>query len=53
MGKYDPTKPQAEAMREHGIHYPFLWAVLKTTTRGFIVKNRLTGETRLIADEKL
>lgn len=44
------TEQQAKTLKSVGIHFPFLWAVIATTPKGFIVKNRLTREVRHIYD---
>lgn len=46
------TEDQAKILKSVGIHFPFLWAVVGTTPRGFIVKNRLNKEVRHICEPK-
>lgn len=48
MASKTPTDAQAKAMKEHGIEFPFLWAVLQDLPNSLIVKNRIDGQVRLI-----
>lgn len=42
-----PTKEQAEAMKKIGMN-PMLWVVVKVLPNSMIVKNRLTGEFKVL-----
>lgn len=42
-----PTKEQAEAMKKAGMN-PVFWAVVKVLPNSMIVKNRLTGEFKVL-----
>lgn len=46
-----PTSEQAELMKRVGIHFPFLWLVVGDFTRGFMVKNIITGEIKMVDKE--
>lgn len=43
-----PTTEQAELMKRGGINFPFLWLVVGDFIRSFMVKNIITGETRMV-----
>lgn len=43
-----PTDVHTKAMKESGIDFPFLWAILQDFPTCMIVKNRLTAEIKMI-----
>lgn len=42
-----PTKEQAKAMKKIGMN-PMFWVVVKVLPNSMIVKNRLTGEFKVL-----
>lgn len=42
-----PTKEQAEAMKKIGMN-PMFWVVIRDLHKSMIVKNRLTGEFKVL-----
>lgn len=42
-----PTKEQADAMKKIGLN-PVFWVVVKVLPNSMIVKNRLTGEFKVL-----
>lgn len=42
------TKSQAEILKQSGISFPFLWAVLADLPGILAVKNILTGEVKVL-----
>lgn len=43
-----PTEDQAKAMKNAGIEFPFLWAVMQDFPTCMIIKNRITQEFRMV-----
>lgn len=48
-----PTSDQATAIRNSGISFPFLWAVVKEFPQGIVLINRITKETRFVYMPKM
>ena len=43
-----PTEIHTKAMKKAGIEFPFLWAILQDFPTCMIIKNRITGEFRMV-----